>query len=130
MRPYNCCGGTGWRNEPVAAPSNNGFDVSRLVRRIAQSLAQFIHRRVKTMFEVTSSCSLPKALAQILTRHRLSGHGQKRFQNLPGLRGKFDPMPMLPELPRREVIFKRPKAQHWLSCGLRKHGIFQAEVRL
>jgi hypothetical protein len=77
--------------------------------RIAQCPPQFVHRRIQAMLEIHEGPVAPDLLAQLLARDHLAGTGQQRQQNLEGLTGQTDTIPVLAQFARRGIHFKRPE---------------------
>jgi len=78
---------------------------------IAERLPELIDGRIQAMFEVTGNGSGPKAAAKSFTSQQVAGPLYQGAKNLAGLRGEPHFVPVLTQLPRRRVEFKRPKAQ-------------------
>jgi hypothetical protein len=77
----------GLTDESVAA-AGQGFDESRVVGRITQSISQPLDGIVQPMVEVDEGVGWPQPAAEILSRNQLTWLLQKHGKNLEGLVGK------------------------------------------
>src|SRR5438270_5274302 len=80
-------------DEAISA-SGQGFNKSRIVCRIPQRLANFVHRGIQSMLEIDEGISRPKALSQLLSRDQLARVRKKRSKNLKWLFLEFEAMPL------------------------------------
>jgi hypothetical protein len=78
-------GGEGERlqvsNKPVSAPGY-GFDVPRIVGRVAQRSPELVHGRVQTVFKIDKRFSSPDLFAQLFAGNQFAGMCQQDQQNL------------------------------------------------
>jgi hypothetical protein len=106
--------------ESIAA-ARHGFDVSRILGRIAQSASQLIHRGVEAVLEIDERPFLPDPLTQLVVCNHIPGMRQQGQQDLKRLAGQTNTYSALEQLPRWNIHFKGSEGQPSGRLGLRKH---------
>jgi hypothetical protein len=90
------------------APTGNGLDEARILRRVAQRFTNLVDCFVKAVIEVDDRLA-PKFLAQLLSGYQLSRSFEQHRQDLKRLLLQPDPQATLRQLARSQVDLKDTK---------------------
>jgi len=113
-------------DEAVTAASYR-LNKTRILRRIAQRLTDFIDRFVESVVEVHDSVGGPKFRLEFLTRYHLAHALEQHRQDLKRLLLQFDLQAFPAQFARSKINLESPEADlrgwHWLSCRPALEGI-------
>ena len=70
------------RGDEAVAAAGNRLNESRIIGRIAQGVAQLVHRRVEAVVVIDERVRGPKQQPQFVPRHHVAGMGEKVQENL------------------------------------------------
>src|SRR5580765_5462999 len=89
-------------DEAVAA-LRESLDKTHVAGRIAQSLSQFVDRRIEAMVEINEDFIWPEPGTQFLATDQFSGSFEEQGQDLKRLAGETDLGAVLPQFTRLQV---------------------------
>lgn len=96
-------------DKPVCA-ARNGFDIRRILGRIAECPPQLIYRCAQPVLNIDKGSVFPGLLAQLLLGNYFSGKLQQNQHNLERLPRKAKRTPLFRNSPVEESSSKGPKA--------------------
>jgi hypothetical protein len=98
------------RDETVASPRER-FDVTRTLRRVAESFTQFVHGGIKAVIEIHERICWPEPSAQFLSRDKFAWPAEQASQNLKRLAHQPHPGSKFPKFVGVQVNLKGTKAR-------------------
>src|SRR3954468_20168814 len=90
------------RDKPVATP-RQCFDESRILRRIAQRIAQFTDSAIDCVVEIDKRAAVPEFFLNLLPRDYFAGAFEQEKKDLKRLLLDFDAYAALPKFARTAV---------------------------
>ena len=99
--------------------ARNGFDKTRVFRRVAQGFAQSADRVIQTVFELDERFLGPEPFLKLLSGDDFPGMLEESEQNLQRFFVQFDSDALLAQLPCRRIHFERAETHRGLWRGSR-----------
>ncbi len=102
--------------QKAVPPPCHGFDITRIVGRFPERVAQLLNGGVDAVIELHDGVVRPKAEANLLAQHHLAGMLQQHTKDAAGLFPQAEPDAVFAQLTRSNVEFEWPEAKY---LGLR-----------
>lgn len=98
--------------QEAVTPARHGFDVTRLIGRFPQHVAQLLDGGVDAVIEFHDGVVRPEPEADLVAKDHLAGMLQQHEEDLERLFPQAEPDAEFAQLARSGVDFERPEAKH------------------
>ena len=108
-------------SDESVALAGKSFDIPRLVRRVAERLAEFVDSGVETLLKIDESGALPEVILEFLATYYFAGALNEERQDLEGLALQPNTSPEFTQIPRDCFELEGSEGDSCVGCRLRSH---------